>query len=47
MWVNVELDRGLLMAVKIVHITRPQEVRFGDQGTAEHYVDQYGGPDAW
>lgn len=35
------------MAVKIVHMTRSQEVRFGDQATAEQYAAQYGGLDAW
>lgn len=35
------------MAVKIVHITRWQEVRFGDRATAEHYAVQYGGLQVW
>lgn len=35
------------MAVKIVHTTRSQEVRFGDRATAEQYAAQYGGLDAW
>lgn len=35
------------VAVKIVHTTRSQEVRFGDRATAEHYAAQYGGLEAW
>lgn len=35
------------VAVKIVHTTRSQEVRFGDRATAEHYAAQYDGLEAW
>lgn len=35
------------MAVKIVHTTRSQEVRFGDRATAQRYAAQHGGPGVW
>ncbi len=35
------------MAVKIVHTTRSQEVRFGARAAAEHYAAYYGGLGAW
>lgn len=37
----------VLVAVKIVHTTRSQEVRFGDRPTAEHYAAQHGGLGVW
>lgn len=45
--VNFKPDGEGFVAVKIVHTTRSQEVRFGDRATAEHYAAQYGGLDAW
>ncbi|MGW3471698.1 hypothetical protein ACWDKQ_25290 [Saccharopolyspora sp. NPDC000995] len=35
------------MAVKIVHNTRAQELRFGNRTAAERYVAQHGGSNAW
>lgn len=31
------------MAIKIVHVDRGQEVRFGDRTAAERYAERYGG----
>ncbi|GAA3551907.1 hypothetical protein GCM10022222_39370 [Amycolatopsis ultiminotia] len=31
------------MAVRIVHVDRRQEVRFGDRTAAEQYAKRYGG----
>lgn len=45
--VNFESDGEVVVAVKIVHTRRSQEVRFGDRATAEHYAAQYGGLNAW
>lgn len=35
------------MAIRLVHTTRAQEVRFGDRGTAERYAAEHGGLDVW
>ncbi|MER7015771.1 hypothetical protein ABT324_30415 [Saccharopolyspora sp. NPDC000359] len=35
------------MAVKIVHTTRAQELRFGSRAAAERYAAQHGGSKAW
>ena len=40
-------SRGVLMAVKIVHATRRQEVRFGNRRAAERYVAHHGGLGCW
>src|SRR5690606_38857291 len=44
---RLQAGREGFVAVKIVHTTRSQEVRFGDRATAEHYAAQYGGLGAW
>lgn len=36
-----------LVAVKIVHTVRWQQVWFGDRSTAEQYAVQHGGLDYW
>jgi len=46
--VNSAASKGeAVVAFKIVHTTRSQELRFGDRATAEQYAAQYGGLDAW
>lgn len=40
MRVNFESDGEVVVAVKIVHTTRSQEVRFSDRATAQHYAAQ-------
>lgn len=45
--VQSPVRKEVLMAVKIVHVRRPQEVRFGDRATAEHYAAKHGGLVVW